>query len=232
MRPDLGAYVLGGLTDEEAADVRRHLALCPECRAEHEALAPLPSLLETAGGAEAATAEPLPPAFEERLLDAFARDRAAAPRRRRRRWLPRLRTARARWMTAGAGVAAAAAVVLAVVLLTGDDGQQPRYDVVLQSTTAAPNASARAQLESESEGTELRMWVRGLPAEPGVVYEVVCEAPGWEATAGTFRVDERGRAYVRLTTAARRGQYDAIRVVRHTPDASRDVDVLTAALSS
>jgi anti-sigma factor RsiW len=231
MRPDLGSYVLGGLTDVEAAEVRRHLALCPDCRAEHEALAPLPSLLETAGGAEAATAEPLPPAFEERLLDAFARDRAATPRRRRR-WLPSLRTARARWMTAGAGVAAVAAAVFAVVLFTGGDEEQPRYDVTLQHTAAAPNASARAQLESESEGTELRMWVRGLPAEPGVVYEVVCEAPGWEATAGTFRVDERGRAYVRLNTAARRGQYDAIRVVRHTADADRDVDVLTATLSS
>jgi anti-sigma factor RsiW len=79
MRPALGAYVLGGLDPDEAAAVRRHLEVCEECAAEHDLLAPMPGLLSLAGGAEEATSEPLSPAFEERLLDAYARDRSSAP---------------------------------------------------------------------------------------------------------------------------------------------------------
>jgi hypothetical protein len=36
----------------------------------------------------------------------------------------------------------------------------------------------------------------------------------WTASAGTFRTDANGRAYVVLTTALRKGEYDAIRIVR------------------
>ena len=84
LRPALGAYVLGGLDPDEAAAVKRPLETCAECAAVHDALAPLPGLLSLAGGAEEATAEPLSPAFEERLLDAYARDRSMSPLRRRR----------------------------------------------------------------------------------------------------------------------------------------------------
>ena len=52
------------------------------------------------------------------------------------------------------------------------------------------------------------------PGGPADVYEVFCDAPGWSASAGTFRVDAKGNAYVILTTAVKRGQYDKIRVVR------------------
>ena len=41
-----------------------------------------------------------------------------------------------------------------------------------------------------------------------------CERPGWSAGAGTFRADAQGRAYVVLTTAARIGEYERIRIVR------------------
>ena len=58
------------------------------------------------------------------------------------------------------------------------------------------------------------MWVDGLPREEGAVYEVLCDAEAWTATAGTFRTDEKGRAYAILTTALRRGEYEAIRIVR------------------
>jgi hypothetical protein len=46
------------------------------------------------------------------------------------------------------------------------------------------------------------------------VYEVQCTSKTWSATAGTFRVDADGDAYVVLTTAARRGEYDTIRIMR------------------
>jgi anti-sigma factor RsiW len=230
VRPAIGAYLLGALDAAEAEEVRRHLERCPDCAAEHDALAPVPGLLSVAGGAEAATAEPLPPAFEERLLDAFATERALQPARR----LARLRRRpRLRWMAAGLITAGVAAVAVALVL-GGGAPPAPSYDVVLQGVGPATAASARAELESlDDEGTELHLWVRDLPTGTPAVYEVLCEAPGLSASAGTFRVDAKGRAYVVLTTAARRGEYDSIRVVRRTRSGDGQLvtsDVLAARL--
>jgi anti-sigma factor RsiW len=216
VRPVLGAYVLGALDADEAAQVRRHLQECPDCAAERDTLAPLPDLLSLAGGAEAATAEPLPPAFEERLLDAYARDRAGAPRRRAS-WLRR--RLRPRWLAAAAATATAATVAVAVVTSGGEEPVRG-YEVTFTSTAAAGGAQARGNLDSGDEGTTLHLWIRGLPRDPNAVYEVLCDSDEWTASAGTFRTDADGRAYVIMTTALRRGEYDAIRIVRrtHRPD--------------
>lgn len=45
MALSLGAYLLGGLPAAEAEAVRKHLAFCLPCRAEHDRLAFLPSWL-------------------------------------------------------------------------------------------------------------------------------------------------------------------------------------------
>ena len=228
LRPAIGAYVLGGLDPEEAAAVRRHLETCPECAAEHDALAPMPDLLSLAGGAEKAVAEPLSPAFEERLLDAYARDKATPPRRRLRWRMPR-----PRWLAVGAVGAAAAAAAIAVAVIGEEQEPTRSYEVSFQNVSGPQTARAAANLESDDEGTEIHLWVRGLPAREAV-YEVLCDAEEWTATAGTFRTDARGRGYVVLTTALRQGEYNAIRIVRrgHRKD-GRLVkrDVLTARLS-
>jgi anti-sigma factor RsiW len=228
MRPALGAYVLGGLDPDEAAAVRRHLEVCEECAAEHDALSPMPGLLSLAGGAEKAASEPLSPAFEERLLDAYARDRAARPRRRLR-W----RRPRPRWVAVGAATAAVAAAAVAGIALVGEDEPSRRYDVSFQNVSGPASASARANLESSEEGTRVKLWVSGLPREEAV-YEVLCDAEEWTATAGTFRTDAEGRAYVIVTTALRKGEYNAIRIVRrgHRRDGTLyKRDVLTATVS-
>ena len=80
----------------------------------------------------------------------------------------------------------------------------------------------------------MRLWVNNLPGEPGDVYEVFCDAQGWSASAGTFRVDAKGNAYVILTTAVKRGQYDKIRVVRRAHMGNGKIqtyDILGAKLS-
>jgi anti-sigma factor RsiW len=228
LRSAIGAYALGSLDPDEAAEVRRHLEVCPECAAEHDALAALPGLLSLAGGAEEAVTKPLPPAFEERLLDAFARDRAASPRRRLRWALPRRR----RLAAAALGLAAVVAAVIGLQL-GADEQPAGRYDVTFQNVSGPAAASARADLKSDDEGTEVHLWVSGLAREEAV-YEVLCDAEEWTATAGTFRTDAEGHAYVVLTTALRRGEYNAIRIVRrgHRSDGTLYMrDVLTAKLS-
>ena len=231
LRHSIGAYVLGALDVDDAAAVRRHLQECPECAAERDALVPLPGLLALAGGADEAVNEPLSPAFEERLLDLYARDHAgSAPKPRR---IGR-RLRRPRWLAVGVTTAvAAAAAALAIVVLGGGEPAGRQYDVAFRSL-AAPGAAAHADLSSSNAGTTLHLWVKGLPKDDQAVYEVLCDAESWTATAGTFRTDSNGKAVVVLTTALQKGDYDAIRIVRrmHQPD-GRLVrrDVLAAKLS-
>jgi anti-sigma factor RsiW len=210
VREELGGYTLGALEPAEREAVEEHLARCPDCAAEHARLAALPALLAHAEGLEI----PAPPAaVEERVLDRIAQERGAATRRRR----PRLPGwARGRTLLAG-GLAGAALGAGATALVLPDDSadQQRTYAVALRGDAGA---SARAELAPGSGGTEVHLWVEGLPPGGDTVYEVVCERPGWSASAGTFRVDSRGRAYAVLTTAARIGEYESIRVVRRSDD--------------
>jgi predicted anti-sigma-YlaC factor YlaD len=208
---DLGAYVLGSLDEDAAERVRAHLETCPACAAAHSELAGLPQLLDLAVLADTSEQEPLSPALEERLLDRFARERTV--QRPPRRWRP--------WLLLGAGGALAGAAVAAALLLGVLGYQTPRtlpatqYRLALQPVAGAPSAArARAALRTVSGGTVVRLWVHNLPSHAGDVYEVQCMSKTWTASAGTFRVDADGDASVVLTTAARRGEYDTIRIVR------------------
>jgi anti-sigma-K factor RskA len=234
MRIDLGAYVLGALDVDEAAAMRRHLQDCPQCAAERDELSAMPGLLSLAGGAHAAVAEPLSAAFEERLLDAYAREHASVTRRRPlgrlRRWL------RPRWLAVGATAAVAAAAIAAFVLVLGGGESERTYGVEFRNVaaTTATTASARANLDSSDAGTTVDLWVRGLPQDDHAVYEVLCDAQMWTASAGTFRPSGDGRAHVVLTTALRKGEYDSIRIVRNGrgPDGKYvKQNILTARLS-
>jgi hypothetical protein len=226
---DIGALVLGGLDPDTEKRVRAHIAECEECAAAHAELAGLPALLDLAVVTGATDDEPVPPAIEERVLDRFARERRARPERRR--WRPRIALG---GLSALVGAAAAVAVLL--VVLNYEPGRPPsQYRVAFERTAdAPPTATARAGLRTSQSGTVLRLWVENLPGGPQDVYEVWCDAKGWSASAGTFRVDEQGNAYVVLTTAVKRGQYDKIRVTRREHLSSGETntyDILGANLS-
>jgi Putative zinc-finger len=229
---ELGAYVFDALSEHERDAVRAHLERCPECRARHAEIADLPALLDLAAVSGKHDLVPLAPAVEERVLDRFAREVGEAwPHRSRRlRRLPR------RWLFLGGGALASAAVAaLLLVLVVGGGGGKPAgYQLMLHGTGAVPKAGARAGLQPIAGGTRVRLSVWDLPGDPAAVYEVRCEAPGWSASAGTFHVDRQGRAYVVLTTAAREGEYEYVRVVRRDRDASgrlRVANVLSGRLS-
>jgi len=212
VREQLGGYVLGALDPAEREAVAEHLASCPACAAEHARIAGLPALLEHAEGLEIPAA---PRAVEERVLDQIAHERGVErhARRRRRALLPSLERGRALLAAAVAGAALGAAVT-AIALDDDPPGRPPSYELALRGSGGA---SAQAKLTPGHGGTEVHLWVKGLPPGGEAVYEVRCERPGWSASAGTFRTDARGRAYVVLTTAARLGEYERIRVVRR-PD--------------
>ena len=76
LQEELGAYVLGGLKPDEAADITAHLRRCAICRDHHAEIATTPDLL-----ALAASAPPrLPPRVRDRVVAGTARHRL------RRRW--------------------------------------------------------------------------------------------------------------------------------------------------
>jgi hypothetical protein len=209
---DLGAYVLGSLAEEDAVRVRAHLAECELCATEHAELAGLPQLLDLAVIAGSTEEDPLPPAIEERLLDRFARERQEP--KAKRSWRPRIVWGGG---SALAGAAIASAFLVGVLGFSkGAARPATQYRLALAPVAGAPaNANAHASLVTVSSGTLVRLWVANLPATAdGAVYEVLCSSKSWTASAGTFRVDAKGNAYVRLTTAAKRGQYDTIQVVR------------------
>jgi anti-sigma factor RsiW len=235
LRPLLGGYVLGALEPDEAAAVREHLPNCSACSAEHASLAGLPALLDLAAPLDAPD-EPLSAAFEEALLDRYARDRETTPPAEptRRRRAPRLAWTRPRVAIASALVAAA--LTLGVTSAFDHDPTRPAatrsYVIPLRASATFPAAAqvhAHVALSRVSGGTGVHLWARGLPANPGRVYEVLCEKRGWSASAGTFRADAKGRVEARLMTAARVGEYDSLRVV-YRDGSGHTKDVLTGRL--
>ncbi len=234
LRALLGGYVLDALEPDETLAVREHLPDCAVCSAEHASLAGLPALLDLAAPL-AAPDEPLSAAFEEALLDRFARDHepaAPAPRRRR---LPRVEWTRPR-VAVASGLFAAALTFATMAALNDDPPSQPpgarSYVVPLQAAAAAPaggRVKASISLYRVRSGTGVHLTASGLPSGPGRVYEMLCEKRGWSASAGTFRADAQGRVEARLTTAARVGEYDSVRVV-YRDERGHTRDVLTGRL--
>ena len=233
LRPMLGGYVLEALEPDEAAAVRAHLPNCPACAAELASLAELPRLLDLAAPV-AHPDEPLAPSFEEAVLDRFARESdTARPRPRKRRRLPRLRIAWTRPKVAfvSAVLAAAVAVGAMSALDRGEDQQGPakNFIVALKPGPGAPHAKAHISLYRVGNGTGVHLWASGLQPGSMRVYEMLCESKTWSASAGTFRANAHGKVSVRLTTAARVGEYDRVRVVTKDRDGTK-TDVLTGRL--
>jgi anti-sigma factor RsiW len=202
----LGGYVLGALEPGETETVRRHLEACPRCRREHAELAGVPAVLDLLDTPEAVPEAP-PPELEEAILDRFARERRRlAPIRlpRRRGWGLRL------------GVAGAAAALVGALALAGvfsSSGDESAFARV--SLHGAGGAAAEADLRALRAGTGVHLTASGLPAGRGRVYELWCVADnGHWISGGTFRVDDRGRARVSLTSAARPGEYEVMLVTR------------------
>jgi anti-sigma factor RsiW len=202
----LGGYVLGALEPDESDAVRAHLEGCPRCRREHAELAGIPVLLNVLDTPDAAPAAP-PAQLEEAILDRFARDR--------RRRLPVRRRRRGSW-TVRLGAAGAAAAIAGALALAGvfspSGGESAFGHVELRGTGGA---TAAADLRALRAGTGVHLSVSGLRPARGRFYELWCVADdGRWISGGTFRVDDRGRARVSLTSAARPGEYEVMLVTR------------------
>jgi anti-sigma factor RsiW len=158
---DIGAYLLSALEPAEQAEFERHLAGCPECRAEIEDL-------RVAADALPRSVEPfaLPPSLKRSLMAAVKEDARPA----RRSLLARLgldRLFNVQLALAGA----AAVLVIAVVVGTqiGSGGNGRRVVTAAVDRSRLPDATATVTLNHGAG--QLR--VTGMPRpRPGQVYEI------------------------------------------------------------
>ncbi len=228
----LGGYVLHALDPEEMEIVRDHVAACPHCARELAELDDVPRLLDVAD-MDASPEQP-PAALEEAVLDRFAREHRGA-RPRRRRTLPSFGAVRERLShplpaAAAAGLAAALVAVVLTLALQPQRSSEPAaaYHAKLFAAAAeAGHGSAYATLRTLSTGTEVRLKVKNMPTGTPAVYEMWCLGDdGTKVSAGTFRLDASGRADVRLTAAARLGEYHRVSVEKRELGASSGRRVL------
>jgi putative zinc finger protein len=190
-REQLGAYVLGQLSDDETAAVRAHIEGCAACRAEAESLAPLAELLSIADPAQLGAAPAPPVELGDRIAARISREgRTKKQRRRRRRF--------AIGFSGAAAAAAAAAVLFAVVISSGggngNDAQHVKF-------AALPKGVAiGATLEPRSIGTQIRMNVHGIRS--GTLCRVFLRrADGTRVSAGSFVYRYGGNSQAVLTSA-------------------------------
>jgi Putative zinc-finger len=173
-RPELGAYALGHLSDEERASLEAHLDGCPECRAEADALSGVARLLPFADPARFGPAPQPSPDLGPRIATSIGAERRVE--RRRLRWR--------RFGYALTGAAAAAAVALAIVLIPGGGAGEPEERV--EFTALPAGVKIGATLEPHAYGTEIHMYVSGMRS--GTLCRVFLRgAGGASVPAGTFR---------------------------------------------
>jgi anti-sigma-K factor RskA len=195
-REEIGAYLLGALTDLERQAFERHLDSCSDCRAEVEQLRPAADALPRS----VQQVEP-PPSLKTALMEVVEREAraaeggSAAPAVRRRTPLrERLRLHSVR----PAFAAGALALVLGLAAGFGiaqlaDDGS--RTVVATVDESRIPQASGNLQLDGDGEnGAILR--VNGMPPLDEQMYQAWVQRDGSVIRQPTFEVDEDGAGAV------------------------------------
>lgn len=202
---DLGAYALGGLEPDEAADLEGHLEICAGCRSELADLAPLPALL----GLAAEAPPPVPADLRPRTL-------AGLPQRRRR-VMP---------------VAAALALVTALgagAVLALDGEPAPSVVLALPAEADRP-VRGEAGLQQVASGVRIDLDLVGVrPAEQGY-YHAWLTRDGRRVSAGTFVGAPDGTAVARLQCGGDLGAYDELLVTWHARGADDEVVAVQRAI--
>lgn len=172
-RASLGAYSLGHLSDDERVGLEAHLEGCPDCRAEVESLNDVAKLLAFADPAHFGPAPKPSAELGERIAATIGEERRANRQRRQRRF----------GLALGGAVATAVAIFAIAFLPGGSTHPEQQY---VKFTSVPPNVTMAALLEPHAFGTEIRMYVKGIPSGTlCVVY--LNNRNGASISAGTFR---------------------------------------------
>jgi anti-sigma factor RsiW len=189
-RDEIGAYMLGALTDLERQAFERHVAGCAECRDELERLRPAADALPRS----VEQVEP-PPALKASLMEVVgreARERSGTPAAERRRWrlrLPALAGIRPA-LVAGA-LALGLLAGFGVAQLTGG-GEDTRTIAGTVDDGRLPDASASLRIQGDGEDGAI-LSVQGLPpAGDDQDYQAWVQRDGTVMPQPTFAVGADG----------------------------------------
>ncbi|WP_309650376.1 zf-HC2 domain-containing protein [Nocardioides sp.] len=155
LRISLGAYVLGGLADAEAADVEAHLVTCAECRDELAELVPPARVLAELRSAAPTEVPAAPAGLQDRVVTAVAAER---DRERRTKWR------RQAGLAAVGGIAAAVVLVVLVVGLVATR-PDPAPTVPTEDVSVAVGVAgvrADADLVDHTWGVEVKLTASGF----------------------------------------------------------------------
>ena len=202
----LGAYVLGGLADDDHRAFTEHLRACRDCQAELGQVSGLPRLLDLAGpdggphltDEADAPAAPLPPSDDGRVTDLLAE--VARRRRRRRTWLSAL-------------AAAAAVVLFAGGVLLGPSMFTSTPPTTHYTVAAAPGSAVKVDvaLVTRGWGTQVDINCEDMP-KTGELLLYVIDGKGKATTAASWRATASGYSKVTGATALSPDQIRAIEV--------------------
>ena len=204
----LGAYLLGGLSDDDHRAFTEHLRRCPTCQQELGQVSGLPRLLSLVDtqtqvpyaaelAPETAAAGSVAGSSSAGLADLL--DAARRRRRRRRSWF-------------AAAAAAAAVAVFGVGTWLGPGLLNPPPPAEhFTATAAGSSARVGVELVKRGWGTQLNLACQDMPVGQEIVVYVV-DATGRESAAGSWLGTESGYSRVTGATALRRDQIRSIEV--------------------
>ena len=185
-REEIGAYLLGALTDLEQQAFERHVMGCAECRDELERLRPAADALPRS----VEQVEP-PPGLKTSLMEIVeseARERSGAPAARRRLRLPSLAGFRPALVAAALALGLVAG--FGVAQLGGGDDARTVAATVDQGRL--PDASGRLRIQGDGEDGAI-LTVQGMPPAGGEqVYQAWVQRDGMVEPQPTFEVGGDG----------------------------------------
>jgi hypothetical protein len=206
----LGAYVLGGLSDDDHRAFTEHLRTCATCQQELGQVSGIPRMLSLVDSATteipyAAELAPEPAAVADvaRSRPNGVADLLAEARRRRRR--------RRGWLVAGATVAAAAVFGAGAWLGPGLLDSPPPSEQYTATAVGGSSAEVDINLVTRGWGTQLELACSDMPIGEEIVVYVVDDS-GRELAAGSWLGTRSGYATVTGATALRPEQIRSIEV--------------------
>jgi hypothetical protein len=188
-REEIGAYLLGALTDLERQAFERHVAGCAECRDELERLRPAADALPRS----VEQVEP-PPGLKTSLMEVVereARERPAAARQRlpRRIRLPSLAGFRPALVAAALALGLMAGFGVSQLAGGGDDARTVAATV---DDSRLPDASGSLRIQGDGEDGAI-LSVQGMPPPGGDrVYQAWVQRDGTVVPQPTFEVGADG----------------------------------------